>query len=168
MVVWVCSTLFLTRRYFGFSNVLPFHLPLLRFSNKKLTFFSFLRLQSGRLVLSSVSKILRSKSCPRSWSRKSRGRKSRPWPPSQKITGGKPRPRHRSRKIFGESLNPRLDLEVVTMSGLVLGLGLEKVILADLWTVVWVCSTLFVSPESRINLGENGSMSLLYYRAESI
>ena len=31
-----------------------------------------------------------------------------------------------------------------------------------------VRSTLFVSPESRINLGENGSMSLLYYRAESI
>ena len=161
MVVWVCSTLFLTRRYFGFSNVLPFHLPLLRFSNKNLTFFSFLRLQSGRLVLSSVSKILRSKSCPRSWSWKSRG-KSRPWPASQKITGGKPRPRHRSRKIFGESLNPRLDLEVVTMSGLVLGLSLKKVILADLWTVVWICSTLFVSPESKINLGQNGSLSPLY------
>ena len=30
-----------------------------------------------------------------------------------------------------------------------------------------VRSTLFVSSENRINLGENGSMSLLYYRAES-
>ena len=82
--------------------------------------------------MSSVSKILRSKSRPRSWSHKSRGQKSRPRPRSQKITGGKPRPRHRSRKMFGKSLNARLDLEVVTMSGLVLGLGLEKVVLADL------------------------------------
>ena len=35
--------------------------------------------------------------------------------------------------MLGKSLNPRLDLEVVTMSGLILGLGLEKVVLADLW-----------------------------------
>ena len=112
--------------------MLPFHSPLLRFFNKKLTFLSCLRLQRGRLVLSLVSKILRSKSRPRSWSRKSRGQKSHPRPRSQKITGGKPRPRHRSRKMFGKSLNARLDLEVVTMSGLVLGLSLEKVVLADL------------------------------------